>query len=394
MAHLVSARLRWRIAACFAALAAVCAPARAVEPPLAAVTLVGPPQTVFTPKRDACDANDVPDIPARAFRDAQGGIVLFAMHTENRALRGPDFDKLKLDCSSPLPSHGEADPAAFDDESWITATWTTDGQRVAALVHHEYQANTHPGRCGHKEYLACWYNTVLAVSSSDGGRSFTRPPRPQVVAAAPFTQEVGQGRHRGFFNPSNIVADGQAYYFFAGTTGWEGQGTGACLFRSLDPADPTSWRGYDGQGFTARFVDPYRAKPGKPTCRTIEPFPAPVGSIARHRGTGAWIAVFQASADRDLFPEAGFYTTSSRDLLAWDKPRLLLAGRTLYDDPCTSGGRLIAYPSLIDPAAAGRNFDDIGDSADLYFSDLKVEGCNVTAARDLVRRRVAIKVWP
>jgi hypothetical protein len=366
----------------------------AAEPPLAAVTLVGPPETVFTPKRDACDENDLPDAPARAFRDAEGGIVLFAMHTENRALRGRDFDTLKLDCRASLPSNGKEDPAAYDDASWITATWTADGSRVTALVHHEYQANTHPGRCRHKEYLACWYNTIVATSSADGGHSFIRPSPPQVVAAAPFRQDVGQGRHRGFFNPSNIVHDGAAYYFFAGTTGWEGQERGACLFRSTDPADPAGWRGYDGRGFGARFVDPYRAEPGQPTCVAVFPFPAPVGSLARHRGTGAWIAVFQASAEGDPFPEAGFYTSSSRDLLSWDKPRLLLAGPTLYDDACNSGGRLIAYPSLIDPAASGRNFDDVGDTAHLYFSDLKVEGCKVTAARDLVRRRVAIKVWP
>ena len=103
--------------------------------------------------------------------------------------------------------------------------------------------------------------------------------------------------------------------------------------------------------------------------------------------------MFQASAGGP-FPEAGFYTTSSRDLVAWDRPRLLLAGRTLYDDPCTSGGRLVAYPSLVDRGASGRNFDDVGDEADLYYASLRVSGCEVTADRDLLRRRVAITIWP
>src|SRR3712207_7628297 len=31
-----------------------------------------------------------------------------------------------------------------------------------------------------------------------------------------------------------------------------GQENGACLFRSPDPADPASWRGYDGKAFAAR----------------------------------------------------------------------------------------------------------------------------------------------
>lgn len=195
--------------------AALLGPARAAEPPLAAVTLVGPAQIVFSAKRDACDGDDVPDAPSRAFRDADGGIVLFGLHTKNRALRGPDLDRLKIDCTPTMPSKGDPEPAAYDDANWIAATWTEDGKRVEALVHHEYQANTHPGRCAHKEYLACWYNTVVAVSSGDAGRRFDRPATPTVVAAAPFRQDVGQGRHRGFFNPSNIFARGKERFFLA-----------------------------------------------------------------------------------------------------------------------------------------------------------------------------------
>lgn len=370
--------------------------ALAAEPPLVAVTLVGPPEPVFAAPKEACDGHDSPDAPARAFRDAKGKIVLFATHYRNRPLRGKGFDALKLDCRVALDSAGKDDPGTYDDRSWITATWSEDGARVAALVHHEYQANQHPGRCRAKEYLACWYNTVLAVASSDGGLSFARPEPPQVVAAAPFLQEVGQGRHRGFFNPSNIVSDGAFFYFFAATTGWDGQPSGACLFRTSAVADGASWRAWDGESFSVRFADPYRSreKPAR-ACRPIEPFPAPVGAVVRHRGSGAWIAVFQASASADGrdFPEPGFYVTASRDLLAWDKPRLLVAGKTLYDDPCGSGGRLIAYPSLLDRDAKGRNFDDVGDTAELYFTTMKVEGCEITSERSLVRRKVAVKVW-
>ena len=384
---------RWGAIALAAALSATSARG-ASEPPLAAVTLVGPTEMVFSAKRDACDGDDVPDAPARAFRDAEGGIVMFGLHTKNRALRGRDFAALKIDCQPTMPSAGDAEPASYDDASWIAATWSEDGRHVQALVHHEYQANTHPGRCSRKEYLACWYNTVVAASSRDGGRSFERGAPPVVVAAAPFRQEVGQGRHRGFFNPSNIFGQGRLRFFLSSTTGWAGQDGGACLFRTDQPADPSSWRAFDGKDFVLRFGDPYRNGAGTKPCRTIWPFPAPVGSVTRHRPTGAWIAVFQASAGGDLFPEPGFYSTSSRDLLRWDKPRLLLAGKTLYDDPCTSGGRLISYPSLIDPEAEGRNFDDVGGSADLYYATLKVEGCQITSDRDLLRRRVAIQVWP
>ncbi|GEP08737.1 hypothetical protein [Methylobacterium gnaphalii] len=368
------------------------------EPPLSALTLVGPAAPVFVARRDACDGADVPDAPARAFRDGAGAVALFGMHYRNRALRGPDLDHLKIDCRVVLDSGERDDPALYDDRSWITATWTDDGRHVAALLHHEYQANEHAGRCRSKAYMECWYNTVLGAASTDAGLSFSRAKPPVVVAGAPFRQEVDQGRHRGFFNPSNIFSDGRYRYFLASTTGWDRPGSdqehGVCLFRTETPADPASWRAWTGTGFTAAFPDPYRTT-GKrmDTCKPVAPFPAPVGAVVRHRGTGAFIAVFMAKAG-GRFPQSGFYWTTSRDLLTWDEPRLLLAGGTLYDDPCGAGDGLIAYPSLLDASAQGRNFDDVGDTASLFYATLATKGCEITSNRDLVRRPVAIKVWP
>ncbi|ACL59489.1 hypothetical protein [Methylobacterium nodulans] len=386
--------MRLPLLAAWLCAAVLTAPRAEPGPPLSALTLLGPPRVVFQASRDACDGHDVPDAPARAFRDAAGSLVVFGMHYRNRALRGPDADSLKLDCRIVLDSGLAAEPERYDDRSWITATWTEDGRTVLALLHHEYHAETHPGRCISGETMACWYNTILAARSTDGAASFTRASPPVVVAAPPFRQEVEQGRHRGFFNPSNIVQDAGYWYFFASNTGWAGQPFGVCLFRSDDLRDPGRWRAYDGKDFTAAFPDPYRrgAKPAG-ACKPIAPFPAPVGSVSRHRGTGAWIAVFQAAAG-GIFPRSGFYWTTSRDLLAWDEPRLLLAGPTLYDDPCKAGGELISYPSLIDRDARGRNFDDVGDRAELYYATLRTKGCAITSDRDLMRRPVAIKVWP
>jgi hypothetical protein len=161
------------------------AAAAAPQPPLVALTIVGPPETVFSGKRDACDGNDVPDAPLRAFRDAEGQVVAFGLHYVNRALRGASLAALKIDCRVVLDSGANPDPAAYDEHSWITATWTDDGTRVQALVHHEYQAHAHPGRCISKEYIACWTNTVLALASTDGAKSFARPQPPRVVAGFP-----------------------------------------------------------------------------------------------------------------------------------------------------------------------------------------------------------------
>ncbi len=376
-------------------------PAFAQEAPRLRVALArGAPETVYAAQADGCDPNDVPDAPVRAFRDAGGGVTLFGLHYDNRALKGPDLAHLKIDCHIVYASHGDADPARYDDRSWIAATWTTDGRDVSALIHHEYQANEHPGRCRFPDYMQCWFNTLLEVRSTDGGADFPRPAA--VVASAPFRQEVDQGRHRGFFNPSNIVSDGRYEYFMASTTGWdaaaavaglapEEQRGGVCLFRSATPAEPRSWRAWDGRAFTILYPDPYRASPHPAPCAVLAPFPGPVGSVVKVEPGGPWLAVFQAKADAGSFPLSGFYTATSPDLLHWGAPRLLLAGPTLYDDACRAGGPLVSYPVILDPASPSRNFDRTGRTADLYYDVLQTEGCEVTGRRSLVRRHVTIE---
>ncbi len=374
-----------------AALLASPAPAAPAAP---VVTAGEPVRTVFAAPRDACDGDDTPDAPVRAFRTAEGPVRLFGLHMKNRSLTGPDLAHLAIDCAPALESRHDPDPAAYDDASWITATWTADGRTVTALIHHEYQASEHPGRCRFADYMRCWYNTVLGARSTDGGARFRRAPEP-VVAAAPFPQDVGQGRHRGFFNPSNIVAEGGRAFMLAATTGWDGQPDGTCLFRNPDPADPTGWRAFDGRGFTIRYADPYRSRalPEAP-CKPVGPFPGPVGSLTKLRGSGEWLAVFQAKADAGRFPVPGFYAAASRDLVDWSEPRLVLPGATLYDDPCGSGGRLIAYPSVLDPADPSRNFDRAGSTPELFYTELAVEGCTVSGPRSLLRRPLRIGMRP
>ena len=364
--------------------------ARARDVPPLRVTVTSSPAVVFAAPRDGCDPDDVPDAPVRAYRDAAGGIVMFGLHYDNRALKGPSFGNLKIDCHIVYPSHGDPDPARYDDRSWIAATWTGDGRTVSALIHHEYQANAHPGRCRFPDYMQCWFNTVLEAGSTNGGDDFGRPAA--VVASAPFRQDRDQGRHRGFFNPSNIVSGGRYYYFMASTTGWTDgdQSGGVCLFRSDRPQDPESWRAWDGNGYTIRYADPYRTDPHPAACAVISPFPAPVGSIVRIDPSGLWLAAFQAKADAGAFPVSGFYTATSRDLLHWSEPRLLLPGPTLYDDACTAAGPLMAYPVILDPASPSRNFDHAGATPDLYYDVLQTDGCTIGGRRTMVRRKIAI----
>src|SRR3954466_4652541 len=93
-------------------------------------------ETVFSWQRDACDRADVPDAPARAFRDAVGNVHLYAANHHNRGLVGRDLHSVRpVGCSSAFHGAEMADPAAYDDRAWLTSFWTQDGQTVYALVH-------------------------------------------------------------------------------------------------------------------------------------------------------------------------------------------------------------------------------------------------------------------
>ncbi|MDF2117136.1 hypothetical protein PY365_16250 [Roseiarcaceae bacterium H3SJ34-1] len=379
-----------RLALSTSLILATCAAQAAA--PAARMTLGDETQTVFQPPRDACDGNDVPDVNPRAFRDADNTIAMFALHDVNRALRGKDLSHLKLDCKVVYRSSFSANPAAYDHQSWIAATWTDNGKDIAAIIHHEFHGDRN-GLCNipkDKAGLGCWFNTLIAANSTDGGASFHKLSSP-VVASSPFRQDVDQGRHRGFFNPSNIVSSNGYKYFFSNTTGWPGQQYGVCLFRSAEPGKPNSWSAFDGKDFSIRYADPYGPPQPLPAeCKPIAPFPVAPGAVVRQRGSGLWLAVVQAWKDDKFFPVSGFYYATSRDLTTWSEPRLLFATRTLFDNAC-GADRLNSYPSILDEQAKTRNFEDVGEDAWLYYASMRVDGCSHTSDRTLVRRKITIR---
>jgi len=359
-------------------------------PPQLHVTLKDAPQVMFRPG-DGCDGHDVADLAVRAFRTASGEIEMFALHYINRPMRGATLNAMKIDCKVAYGSGFNPDPAAYDAQNWIAATWTRDGINIEALVHHEYRAAQFKRCVVPATGMACWYNSMLAARSDDGGATFKKHAYP-VIASAPFTQDVDQKRHRGFFNPSNMFAHAGHVYFFAAQTGWSGQPHGVCLFRSADPAQPRSWRAWDGREFSIRYDDPYRPGMKMPAaCKPVEPFPAQVGAVVRHRPSGLYLAVVQTWKDQKFYPVSGFYYATSRDLLNWSEPRLLMATKSLYDDAC-GAGQLNSYPSILDPAAQGRNFDDTGNTAFLYWSSMRVDGCSHTGDRRLMRQNMVIEL--
>ena len=109
------------------------------------VRIVGAEETVFSWAKESCEEEDIPDLPARAFRDARDRVHLISAHHINRQFVGPTLDRVSHDCNVTMPSGNRSQPSLFDDREWLAAPYTRDGRTVYSLVHNEYRGNEHPG---------------------------------------------------------------------------------------------------------------------------------------------------------------------------------------------------------------------------------------------------------
>ena len=353
------------------------------------------PTTIFSWSRDRCETWHIPDAPARAFRAADGEIRLIAAHNRNRVMHGKDLQTLRVDCRIVFQGADADAPENYDDKLWLSALWTEDGRTIHALAHAEFHGQRRPSLCPIAQYMACWRNQLIHVTSRDGGESFTRNGI-ALAAGIPYRFDGAAGKRSGYFEPSNIFRHGDALHAFVWAEGYQAQKRGACLLRTTAIADPGAWRAWDGKGFNVAFQDAYRdtvTDPARHVCQPIANLDGVVASVVRHRASGQFIAIFASNrrAAAASAPQPGIWYSTSADLVVWSAPRLLRALPLMWAFTC--GERAVwAYPSLIDAQSQARNFDDVGTRADLYLTRFNLGAdCKLPPDRDLVRFGVVIR---
>jgi hypothetical protein len=394
----------WIIALACAAAAFLAVPAAAQAPPALQLEIdrAAAPEVLYRYKQDSCDDHDHPDVPARAFRDAQGKIRLLATNYVHRALTGESFAALKKSCDVLYKPSQTGEPSLYDDKSWIQAVYTNDGITVHALMSADFHEYRHSKRCPFgADTNKCWYNAITAAVSTDGGLSF-RPlhqPPAHYVAGPSVRYDLDAGRSIGFFTTSNIVQSKGHYYALVYTGGgFAQQRRGVCVLRTAALDDPSSWRAWDGKGYGYAFADPYRAgqdRPDDPGCTPVSPpfLSGPVRSVLLHKPSGQFVAVMlTVGTTKETRETRGVYYTLSRDLIQWSRPLPLWIAPTRAEVKRTAVEvtSAIDYPAMIDHASPGANFEFLAGEPHLYYVDLPVANGKLTGERRLMRRRLVI----
>lgn len=361
-------------------------------------SIAGDVEIVFDWTTDRCDDEDIPDLPARAFRDSGGQVNLITTHFIGRRYIGTSLNELNHDCDIIADSVYSADPAQYSDKEWLASLYTVDGETIYALQHNEYQGHTHSGQCPSGDYFSCWYNSITLAISTDAGASYSNiasPPN-HLVAALPYSYEAEAGPY-GVFEPSNMLfADDGYIYAFIRIDDYQSERQWVCLMRTDDIAVPSSWRTWNGLGFELEFINPYLNPVDNPRAQLCSPIAEnEIGVMHESLTYNTYLdhyVLVGLSADRINGREVwGIYYSFSDDLIHWSHRQLLMETELPWtytrgdNDP-------ILYPSLLDPDSDSRNFSTTDQTAYLYFTQFNYNNGQMNLDRDLVRVPIEFNV--
>ena len=120
--------------------------------------------------------------------------------------------------------------------------------------------------CANATYLFCWTVSMTLAVSHDWGYTWAHalPPPHHLVATSPYRYNgSAMVLNAGWGDSSGIVKSPIDGYFYTVVHNRFPQGlqsNGSCVIRTSTLANPSSWRGWDGQQFSVPFASPYTAK--------------------------------------------------------------------------------------------------------------------------------------
>jgi hypothetical protein len=357
----------------------------------------GPEQIVFQWSTQRCEDLDIPDLPARAFRDVAGQIQLIASHYVVRRFIGPTLDTLVHQCVPVFTSTPVSDPSQFHGYQWISSTYTLDGATIYALVHNEHHGALYGSTsCPSGDAGRCWYNAIDWMRSFDGGFTYSGgiakdgSALPGKFVATIPSQYIPDGGPMGYFTPSNIVQRNGYYYSIFMAIDPSGVNQRVCVMRTATLSDPASWRAWDGTSFSLSNHSPYLTGKGiTPSLPCVGINTQMVESVTWNTVLGKYLLLGHTWAPGGQ--SAGVYASTSDDLVTWTPRVLALQVTPTWAWQCGDPDPY-AYPSILDPADVSRNFEVSGGDLWLYLTRFHPDGCQLGLNRDLVR--IPLRIEP
>jgi hypothetical protein len=375
-------------------------------------TLVNPTGaevTVFDHGTQACQPDDIPDIGARAIKDSLGRTQLIVSHYNTRREIGTTLDNVTHNCNVVLFSDTDPDPGDYNYQEWLHSIYTPDGQNVFGFVHNEYHGWDFYEECaaliGTPDIQKCWYNGVTLAKSTNAGESYTQAASPgHLIASVPYQFAPLQGPY-GIYRPSNIHLRPDGYFYMLVIAEPHGaQEQGICAMRTKNLASPTSWRAWDGQAYSVRFINPYVETSEDPADHVCEPVSSAnsgplrgfeLNSLTYNTYYDKWMAVGQTV--KNNIP--GFYFATSDDLIHWSEPIRLMEGELPHVSHVCGDPDPVRDGAVLDPASPGRNFEYADQTVNLYFTRFNYfypggGGCSMTLDRDLIKYPIQFSGTP
>jgi hypothetical protein len=342
------------------------------------VQTLGHAEYVFRHSIEGCSPFDGADSPARAFRDAEGRVILTAA-TANNTYRsvGPTLGTVKRSCASgPVMETGNhTDYVMLQDMEWPTAPFSTDGTHVYVLIHNEWH---------HPEIMntvctpgAAWVNGITMAVSTDGGRKFFHPPDYKVRVPPAwndaFPCNSSLGVQMGSFEPSNIVARSDGYFYavfgymsapVAPYTSGCGAVIGDCVMRTSDLSKGSAWRVRVADGTWSRASE-------TESCAVLN---NDAGLDLKTISYNTYLQKYIAVGDHS---GAGYGYALSENLIDWS-PMVQFLKAPIDQGPT-------AYISLLDPTDSSRDFGRSGAEPYVYLNLI-----GLWPNYDIVRQQIRI----
>ena len=316
-------------------------------PQVPQIQFEGTPENVYD-WTYGCEVEDVPDIAAKAFRDADGKVHLISSHTNSRENIGNTLNTVAHTCNIVMTSEKNTNYYNYKYNEWISSPYTLDGINIYALIHNEWYSSVSGLSCFENNPANCWVNSVTLVKSIDKGLHYVHPAS-YLVATPPVPWQADDGSRNtrfGSFTPSNIVKYGDYYYTSYRSLDYPGiinhsLESGPCLMRTKDISLASSWEKLTENGWIKNVAA---------TCKPLEGLELPIHSLTYSNHLDAFVATLYQLND-------GVYMAYSKNLLTWRRAKVLNVPDKYH----------YRYPSLLDPLDTSRNFEVIGQEPYLYY---------------------------